>query len=116
MSHLYTKLIGEALNPDLVVRFPEIKKISKYKNVDKYNANWSPVIDNAPHLHAAIDQHLDELLRAHDTLTQLGVTERVLYVTVTESLQGNFELSEEQVQKLASLNAALAVTVVYRKA
>ncbi len=112
MSHIYTKLVGDALDNQRVETFPEIDRVVKYKNAAGYNANWDTPARSAEYLDDLIDRHLGSLETAHDTLTQLGVKQRIVYVTVTESLQGNFELSEEQVRRIAALNA-VAVTVVY---
>ncbi len=113
MSHIYTKLIGESLQSELVDRFSEITKIVKYKTGPGYNANWHTPTHPEEYLDTMINNHLESLEAAYATLAEMGVTEWVVYVTVTESLQGNFELSEAQVRKMAKLNAALAVTVVY---
>ena len=113
MSHIYTKLVGDALDNQLVETFPEIDRVGKYKNVAGYNADWYTPAYPGEYLDDLIDRHLGSLEAAHDTLTQLGVKRRIVYVTVTVSLQGNFELNEEQVRRIAGLNAALAVTVIY---
>ena len=115
MSHLYTKFIGESLDDQLISHYPQITTINKYRHAPGCNANWHTEALPDETFDALIDRHLVELEDAHETLTNSGVNRRVLYTTVTDSLQGNFELSTEQVRRVAALGAALAVTVVHAK-
>lgn len=65
----------------------------------------SPSDQNYP-----FDTLLDLLLENLNAIHACGGTSIVVWVIITRSIQGNWEVSAAQIQKIAKLNASLAIT------
>lgn len=107
---LYAKFIGPKINADKLPPLPEFSEVHTYLNASADNVNAYMPEDHSLPQYQAIDRYLDWLLEHQPTVYAAGAEKTVIYYTYWANCQGNTEFSAEQIRKISTLGAGLAVT------
>ncbi|PPK88591.1 hypothetical protein CLV84_1560 [Neolewinella xylanilytica] len=114
---VYATLQGKSLNQEVFEQLPEVSGVGRYLNADdpgiRYPERAQFHLPEVSHTPSAVSDYISGLEKYYATLQRGGVRHIILRWTILSNdhrHQINTEVSAEDLARLASMNASLAIT------